>query len=108
MIIKAALRGTSVAAALFGGWLVSISAYALIPGAAQKVDVLLPPPQFLQHLPDGVSIVDANGRRATLFSTRADLTLALYRAGALLVLPSAGNGCVDYRPAKSPAVSSGA
>ncbi|MBG1232564.1 hypothetical protein [Aestuariivirga litoralis] len=97
MIIERGLRGAGVTAALFAGWLVSISGYALIPGAAQKVDVLLPPRQFLQQLPDGVSIVDANARRATLFSTRSDLALALYRAGALLVLPSTGNGCVDLR-----------
>jgi hypothetical protein len=96
MITKVAQK-LGWSAAILCGWLFFVLGFSAIPGFTHKVDVYFPPNQLLKDLPDGISIVTATAHRITLTSKRYDMALALYRAGARLLITSESNGCLDLR-----------
>ena len=78
-------------------WLGLTLGLPLVPSAAAKVDVYFPSQHLLSNLPGDVSVVDWTRNRITLAGDRRDLALSLYRAGAVLVMPSSSGGCMDLR-----------
>jgi hypothetical protein len=78
-------------------WLFLVLAFSAAPGFTHKVDVYFPPDGLLKSLPEDVNIVAITNRRMTLASSRSDLALSLYRAGAIILITSENNGCIDLR-----------
>jgi hypothetical protein len=79
-------------------WFFLVLAFSAIPGFTHKVDVYFPRDDFMKSLPSDVSIVSITKNRMTIESPRSDLALRLYRAGAVILVNSEGNGCLDLRP----------
>jgi hypothetical protein len=79
-------------------WLFLVLVFSAAPGFTHKVDVYFPPEGLLKSLPEDVNIVAITNSRMTLASSRTDLAFSLYRVGAIILVTSENNGCVDLRP----------
>jgi hypothetical protein len=104
MTIRIVQRITDSGLKLVGvllAWLGLTLALPLTLRAGAQVDVYFPSQHLLTNLPDDVSVVDWGRNRITLTGERRDLALSLYRAGAMIVLPAGGGGCVDLRKKRS-------
>ncbi len=104
MTIRIVQRITDAGLKLVGillAWLGLTVALPLALREGAQVDVYFPSQHLLTNLPDDVSVVDWGRNRITLTGERRDLALSLYRAGAMIVLPSGGGGCVDLRKKRS-------
>lgn len=75
------------------GWLVTLTAVTMLADKAPAYVVLFPGADFVESLPEGVSIVAANGFSITLAADRPALVKILYEQGALIVLPAGLSGC---------------
>ncbi len=78
---------------LIFGWLVTLTAVTVLADEAPAYLVLFPGAGFVESLPEGVSIVAANGFSITLAADRPALARTLYGQGALIVLPAGLSGC---------------
>ena len=74
------------------GWVATLAAVALLSDAAPARYVLLPPDTLLSDMPDA-ALVGAGRLWLVLASDRPGFTAALYRAGAVLVLPAGLEPC---------------
>ena len=77
------------------GWL-SLAAGAALLGSSETVAVMVSRPGLLTRLPTGATLAGSRGD-VLLFRGEKGLTLDLYRAGALLVLPAQAGACLDLR-----------
>jgi hypothetical protein len=75
------------------GWLVTLTAVTVLADEAPAYVVLFPRAGFVESLPEGVSIIAANGFSITLAANRPALVRTLYGQGALIVLPAGLSGC---------------
>lgn len=87
-------RGALALVLVTAGWLGVLSAVMLLSDAAPGAIVLLPAPDFAQGLPDGAAIVGGGTHWIAVRADVPDLGPALYRAGAMLVLPAGLPGCL--------------
>jgi hypothetical protein len=78
---------------LIFGWLVTLTAVTVLADEAPAYVVLFPEAGFVESLPEGVSIVSANGFSITLAADRPALARTLFGQGALIVLPAGLSGC---------------
>ena len=78
---------------LIVGWLVTLAAVTVLADEAPAYVVLFPRAGFVESLPEGVSIIAANGFSITLAADRPALARTLYGQGALMVLPAGLSGC---------------
>lgn len=78
------------------GWIAVMAGVMRLSDAAPAAVVPFPDAAFLSALPDNAAILDISPRAVT-FANRTDLTAALYKAGALIVLPAGRKGCVFFR-----------
>ncbi|AXI40796.1 hypothetical protein [Sulfitobacter sp. SK011] len=90
MITKIVLTGFAVVI----GWLAVLAGVMLVSDAAPAALVMFPDPTFLNDLPQGVAILSQNAVSVTLISEMSGFGAALYRAGAIVVLPAGLLGCV--------------
>ncbi len=74
------------------GWLGTMAAVVMVPGAAPAAVALFPPADFLARLPEG-AVVSATRFSVTIRSDAPGLAAALYRAGAAVVLPAGLEPC---------------
>ena len=75
------------------GWVTVLAGVMFVSDSAPAALVMLPDSAFLNDLPQGVSILSQNAISVTLISDMDGLGKALYRAGAILVLPAGLLGC---------------
>lgn len=87
-------------AAVLAGWVGVMAAVMLMSDAAPAAVVILPSRDLLARTPADVAIVSKTRWTVTLRSDAPGLGPALYRAGALLVLPAGLTGCLPL-PAAS-------
>lgn len=92
-----ALRAVAKLCQVLCAWLFLVLAFSAIPGFTHKVEVYFPPDGLLNSLPQDVSIVSITKGRITFASPRGDLALSLYRLGAIFLITSESNGCLDLR-----------
>ena len=90
---RKALNVTIVALSLFLAAQTIVTAVFLLRGEAGAVLALVPRGFAAESLPRGVAIIAWEGPLATL-AIPASSGLALYRSGALLVVPVRRNGCL--------------
>lgn len=76
------------------GWIAVMAGVMRFSDAAPAAVVFLPGSDFLTNLPVGTAILSANSVSLTLTSDMQGFGAALYRAGALLVLPAGLTGCL--------------
>lgn len=86
-----------VLATLLLGWFGFLAASVLILGKDSAVLAITTNPAFMQHLPDHVRLLRANGSVYILTSLEDDFVNDIYNAGALIVFPSLKSGCLDLR-----------
>lgn len=82
--------------AVAAGWIGLMAAVMLVSDAAPAAVVVLPGPDFLARMPEG-AVVSRTALTLTVRSDAPGLGPALYRAGALLVLPAGLTGCLPAR-----------
>jgi hypothetical protein len=82
------------------GWIGTLALVQALTEAAPAALVLFPEEGLLDALPDA-AILSRTRFTVTLASRTPDLTAALYRAGAILVLPAGLRGCVGAPPASA-------
>lgn len=78
---------------LFTGWVAVLAAVMLVPKSAPAALVPAALPGFAEALPETISIVEQTALGTVLTGEDADLVRALYRAGAVIVLPAGLAGC---------------
>lgn len=88
------IKWIGIAALVLTAWIGVMAGVMVLSDAAPAAVVVLPSLEFLQNLPEDVAILSQNTVSITVQSDQADLGLALYRAGALLVLPAGLAGCL--------------
>ena len=76
------------------GWLVVTASVALLTDAAPGAVAFFPGEGFVGRLPEGAALVDVSRYAVSVASGEPGLARALYRAGALLVLPAGLPGCL--------------
>ena len=89
MITKIILTGFAVVI----GWIVVLAGVMFMSDAAPAALVMFPDATFLNDLPDGVAILSQNAVSVTLTSEMTGFGVALYHAGAFVVLPAGLLGC---------------
>ena len=89
MITKIILTTVAVVA----GWIGVLAGVMLATEQAPAALVMFPDAAFMKALPKGVAILSQNAVSVTLNSEMPDFGMALYRAGAILVLPAGLLGC---------------
>lgn len=87
-------RGIGVAVLVLTAWVGLMAGVMVLSDAAPAAVVVLPSLDFLQNLPEDVAILSQNTVSITVQSNQTELGFALYRAGALLVLPAGLVGCL--------------
>lgn len=75
------------------GWLAVLAGIMLSPRAAPAAFVIGPTDAILRALPEGTAVVSHNALGLTVSNDAPGLARALYRAGAVLVLPAGLTGC---------------
>lgn len=88
------LRATAYGLALALGWLALMAGGMFIPGAAPAALVILPDRDFLRHLPDPAQVAARSQQTVVVSGATAG---QLYRAGAVLVLPTGLPPCIAPR-----------
>lgn len=96
------IKGVGVAVLLLTAWVGIMAGVMVVSDAAPAAVVVLPSLNFLQNLPEDVAILSQNTVSITVQSDQAELGLALYRAGALLVLPAGLVGCLPLNVSGMP------
>ena len=79
--------------AVFAGWIAVMAVVMLVFDAAPAALVLFPAADFLDRMPEG-AVISRSAVSLTIRSDAPGLGPALYRAGALLVLPAGLTGCL--------------
>ena len=87
------LRLFAAILAVAAGWVGVMAAVMLVSDAAPAAVVVLPSEDFLARMPEG-AILSRTAWTLTVQSDAPGLGLALYRAGATLVLPAGLTGCL--------------
>ncbi|WP_300010417.1 hypothetical protein [uncultured Roseobacter sp.] len=75
------------------GWLVLLASVMLLSSDAPAALVPFATADFIDALPDHISITDTTALGTVLVSDDADFVAQLYRAGAVVVLPAGLIGC---------------
>lgn len=91
MTIKRLLLGLPL---VFVAWITIMALVMRFSDAAPAAVVLFPSPEFMAALPKDVAIIAENSATISLSSDMPGFGAALYRAGALLVLPAGLTGCL--------------
>lgn len=86
-------RAIACIGCVFAAWVALLAAVMLGPDAAPAALVPAAFPGFAEALPDHVSIVEQTALGTVLAGEGPDLVWALYRAGAVVVLPAGLAGC---------------
>ncbi|MGJ8627999.1 MAG: hypothetical protein ACSHXB_13655 [Sulfitobacter sp.] len=89
MITKGVLIGFAVVI----GWIAVLAGVMVVTDVAPAALVMFPGTAFLNDLPEGVAILSQNAVSVTLISEMDGFGAALYRAGAIVVLPAGLLGC---------------
>ena len=79
---------------VFAGWLATLALVMLVSDAAPGAIVFLPSDGFVANLPEGAAVVGGGTSWIAIRSDASGLGRALYRAGAMLVLPAGLPGCL--------------
>lgn len=79
---------------VFAGWVTVLALVAVISDAAPGAIAFWPADDFAAQLPSGAAITGAGRFWVAVSGPVDDLGLALYRAGARLVLPAGLPGCL--------------
>jgi len=79
--------------AVFAGWIALLAVVMVVSDDAPAALVLFPAADLIDRLPAGVAITARTGLSVTLAADTPGLAAALYRAGAVLVLPAGLLGC---------------
>lgn len=75
------------------GWLALLASVMLLSSDAPAALVPLATADFIDALPDHISITDTTALGTVLVSEEADFVAQLYQAGAVVVLPAGLMGC---------------
>jgi len=87
-------RWSAYVSAVAVGWFTILVLSMILSDAAPGAIAIFPSHDFIEHLPEGASIVDFGDYWIGIRSNRPGLGLALYDAGAVLVLPAGLPGCL--------------
>lgn len=88
-------RSAGIIAGIHALILAAYVAMTLVPGAAQAVTVIIPNAQFRASLPENVSVVSTGQWTMQLASNDPHFVGELYKAGAVLVLPTLDAFCLS-------------
>jgi hypothetical protein len=88
-------RSAGVIAGLHALILTAYIALTLVPGTAQAVTVIMPKDSLRTALPRNVSVISWGMYTAQLASNDPDFVRQLYKAGAVLVLPTLDAFCLS-------------
>lgn len=94
-------------ALVFVGWITVMALVMRFSDAAPAAVVLLPSSDFVQNLPPGAAILSANSFAITISGDVPSMGAALYKAGALLVLPAGLTGCLPLPQKIAPPLQQG-
>ncbi len=83
-----------IAPLVLAGWIGTMAAVTFLTDAAPASVVVIGKASVLDHLPDGTAVLGAGPMGLTLANEMEGFGPALYRAGALLVLPAGLAGCL--------------
>ncbi|MEM9524579.1 MAG: hypothetical protein AAF982_11460 [Pseudomonadota bacterium] len=78
---------------LFLGWIAVLAVVMRFSDGAPAAVVLFPGAALMKNLPKEASLIDYTPFSVTLASDATDFAHALYRRGAILVLPAGLVGC---------------
>lgn len=76
------------------GWIAVLALVMLASDAAPGAIALFPAQDFTSRLPDGAAVVGGGRGWVAIRADLPEIGSALYRAGALLVLPAGLPGCL--------------
>jgi hypothetical protein len=79
---------------LFFGWLLTLLLVTVLTDETPAYMVIFPEKDFVDALPDDVSVVAASSISVTLTSDRWAFARSLYSQGARIVLPAGLHGCL--------------
>lgn len=92
-------QSVAIMALLLMLWFTVTAAITLSSGVTEAATVIFPSRALMNSLPDDVSVLRWDSATASLTSADPDFVRRLYRAGALLVLPTRKAGCLSLLPA---------
>jgi hypothetical protein len=87
-------RWSAYVGAVVAGWFTILVLITTFSDAAPGAIAIFPGHDFIEHLPEGASIFDFGKYWIGIRSNQPGLGLALYNAGAVLVLPAGLPGCL--------------
>lgn len=79
---------------LFLGWFLTLLLVAFLTDEAPAYVVIFPDTDFVDALPDDVSVIAASRISVTLTSDRHAFARSVYSQGAWIVLPAGLRGCL--------------